>query len=51
MATLLSNQSYLTPVSDSFRQGQNDWLSITFDWTNRSGSTSNIPAFPRSRMN
>lgn len=49
--TGLSNQNYLAPLPASFRQGQNDLLSVTFDWTNRSGSTSSLPAFPRSRMN
>jgi hypothetical protein len=52
VATLLSNQNYLTPAPDSFRQGQNSLLSLTFDLTtNRSGPTSTISAFPRSGMN
>ena len=50
-ATLLSNQNFLTPVPDSFQKGQNDLSSVTFDWTNRSGFTSSISAFPRRRMN
>ena len=51
MATLLSNQSYLTPPTDNFPHGQNDLFSVTFDLTNRSGSTSSITAFPHSRVN
>jgi hypothetical protein len=51
MATLLSNQSYLMSAPDSFRRGQNDWSSVTFDLTNRSSSTSAISAFQRNRTN
>jgi hypothetical protein len=51
MATLLSNQSYLTLAPDGFRRGQNDWSSVTFDLTNRSGSTSTLPAIQGSRTN
>lgn len=51
MATLLSNQNYLSPAPESFRQGQNNWLSVTFDLTNRSGATSALSAFERSRTN
>ena len=51
MATLLSNQSYLTLAPDGFRQGQNDWSSVTFDLTNRSGSTSAISTIQGSRTN
>jgi len=51
MATLLSNQSYLAPEPQSIRQGQNNLLSVTFDWTNRSSFTSSIASFPPSRMN
>lgn len=42
MATLLNDQSGLTPAPEGFRQGQNDWASVTFDLTNRSGSTSTL---------
>jgi hypothetical protein len=51
VATMLSNQSYLVLAPDSLRKGQNDLSSVTFDWTNRSGSTSSIPSFPRNRFN
>jgi len=50
-ATMLSNQNFLTPVPGSLQQGQNDLLSVTFDLTNRNGSTSSIAAFPRRRVN
>jgi len=51
VATLLSNQSYLTLAPDGYRRGQNDWLSVTFDLTNRSGSTSTVSAVQGSRTN
>ncbi len=51
VTTLLSNQGCLTPAPGSFRQGQNNLVSITFDLTNRSGTTSSIAAFPRGGMN
>ena len=51
VATMPGNQSYLVLAPDSLQQGQNDWSTITFDWTNRSGFTSSIPSFPRSRFN
>jgi len=50
-ATMFSNQSYLVGLPDGFRKGQNDLSSVTIDWTNRSGSTSSMPSFPRNRMN
>ena len=51
MATLLSNQSYLTLAPDGFRRGQNDWSSVTFELTNRSGSASTISVVQGSRTN
>jgi len=51
MATILSNRSYLVPAPDMLPRGQNELSSVTFDLTNRSGSTSSITAFPRSRVN
>jgi hypothetical protein len=51
MATGLSNQSYLVSVPDTLRQGQNHLSSVTFELTNRNGSTSSITAFPRRRVN
>jgi hypothetical protein len=51
VTTLLSNQSYLVCVPDSFQKGQNNLSSVTFDLTNRSGATSRMYSFPRSRMN
>jgi hypothetical protein len=50
-ATLLSNQGFLMPTPASPWKGQNELSSVTFDWTNRSGSTSSMPSFPRNRMN
>jgi hypothetical protein len=51
VATMLSNQSILGPALESPWKGQNELSSVTFDWTNRSGSTSSMPSFPRNRMN
>lgn len=45
------NQNYLALAPDSFQRGQNNLLSVTFDWTNCSGSTTTITSRPRSRMN
>ena len=50
-ATLSSNRIYLTPAPVSFQEGQNNVLSVTFDLTNRSGSTSGLPVSLRSRVN
>jgi hypothetical protein len=51
VATRLSNKSFLLPTPENPWKGQNELSSVTFDWTNRSGSTSSMPSFPRSRMN
>ena len=51
VATMLSNQSFLVPAPEGPWKGQNELSSVTFDWTNRSGSTSSMPSFPRNRMN
>ena len=51
VATMLSNKSFLAPAPESPWKGQNELSSVTFDWTNRSGSTSSMPSFPRNRMN
>jgi hypothetical protein len=51
MATLLSNQSYLTLAPDDTQQGRNDWSSVTFDLTNRSGSASTLSTVQGSRTN
>lgn len=50
-ATMLSNKSLLVPAPENPWKGQNELSSVTFDWTNRSGSTSSMPSFPRNRMN
>lgn len=49
--TMLSNQSLLVSTPETTWKGQNELSSVTFDWTNRSGSTSSMPSFPRNRMN
>ncbi len=46
-----SNHGYAAYAPDSSRTRENNWASVTFDWTNRSSFTSSIPSFPRSRMN
>ena len=51
VSSILSNQSPLGPALESPWKGQNELSSVTFDWTNRSGSTSSMPSFPRNRMN
>jgi hypothetical protein len=50
-AALSSNHGYLGLAPDSLQPGQNVLSSVTFDWTNRTGFTSSIPSFPRSRFN
>lgn len=47
MAMVLSNQNYAAYAPDNFREAQNGLSSITFEWTNRSGSTSSIAPFSR----
>ena len=44
LATIMSNQSYAVHFVNH-RMGQNDLSAVTFDWTNRSGSTSSM-GFP-----
>ena len=44
-----SNQIHGIP--DNYQQEQNSCFGLTFEWTNRSGSTSSISSFPPSRMN
>lgn len=34
----------------SLRKGENNWSSVTFDWTNRSGFTSSIAPFLRQSL-
>ncbi|MGA2801400.1 MAG: hypothetical protein ABSE97_03380 [Verrucomicrobiota bacterium] len=45
LATIMSNQSYAAYLVNH-RMGQNDLSAVTFEWTNRSGSTSSM-GFPR----
>jgi hypothetical protein len=51
VAALLSNQSYLALAPDGLRRGQNDWSSVTFELTNRSGSASTLSAIQGTRTN
>jgi hypothetical protein len=51
VATMLSNQGFLMPAPENSCKGQNEVSSVTFDWTNHSGSTSSMPSFPQNRMN
>jgi len=44
-----SNQINYVPVN--YQQEQNSCFGLTFEWTNRSGSTSSISSFPPGRMN
>ena len=50
VAMMLSNR-YAAYVSSTFQPGQNDPPSVTFDRTNRSGSTSGMPSFLPGRVN
>jgi hypothetical protein len=47
----LSNQSFPAPAPDSFRQGQNELHSVTFDLTNCSGSASAVSFVQPNRTN
>lgn len=51
MVLISSNQSHANYAPDGSRMRENNWSTVTFDWTNRSSFTSSIPSFPRSRMN
>jgi hypothetical protein len=51
VAAVLSNQSFLASVPETFQKGQNDLSFVTFDWTNRSGFTSSVPFFSSSPTN
>ena len=44
-----SNQ--ITYLPGNYQQEQNRCASVTFDWTNRSGSTSSISSFPPGKLN
>ena len=46
-----SNENYANYALDASRSRENNWLAVTFDWTNRSSFTSSIPSFPRSKLN
>ena len=50
VAMMLSNR-YAAYVSGTFQPGHNDPPSVTFDRTNRSGSTSGLPSFLPGRIN
>jgi hypothetical protein len=49
VALILSNRSDLAYLPDNFQGAQNNVSSVTFDWTNHGGLTSNMPSFPRGR--
>ncbi len=51
VAMMLSNQNYVVYAASAFQSGQNDLPAVTFDCTNRSGSTSGVNPYVRSRMN
>ena len=51
MVAMMMSNRYAAYVSGAFQSGQNDPPSVTFDRTNRSGSTSSINSFLRGRMN
>jgi hypothetical protein len=47
MAMVLSNQNDAAYAAADSRRGENNWISATFDWTNRGDFTSSIASFPR----
>jgi hypothetical protein len=51
LAMILSNQNYTAYETGHSQNRENNWSAITFDWTNRSGSTSSIAPFSRDKMN
>jgi hypothetical protein len=51
IALISSNQGYAAYLPCGFGGRENKWSSVTFDWTNRNGSSSSMSSFPRSRMN
>ena len=51
VASMLSNQSLLGPALESPWKGQNELSSVTFDWTNRSASSSSIGFTPFTKPN
>jgi hypothetical protein len=51
IAMVLSNQNYAAYASDGSQNVQNRLSSITFDWTNRSTSTSTIRFMPFTKPN
>ena len=51
MVAMMMSNRYAAYVSSTFQPGQNDPPSVTYDRTNRSGSTSGLPSFLQGRMN
>jgi hypothetical protein len=47
LAMILSNQNYAVSQSARSQKGENNWSSITFDWTNGNNLTSSIVPFSR----
>lgn len=47
----LSNRSYAPYLPDSREQGRNTFSAVTFEWTNRSRSTSSIGSFSPDKAN
>lgn len=47
---ILSNQNYAAYASDNFRGTQNGLSGVTFEWTNRSGFSSSMAPFSRSKL-
>jgi len=51
IAMVLSNQSYAAFASDGSQNVQNRLYNVTFDWTNRSASSSSIGFTPFTKPN
>ena len=45
IAMILSNQNYAAYASDGFADSENNLAAVTFEWTNRNISTSNMAPF------
>jgi hypothetical protein len=50
IAMLSSNEGCAESDLAGLRKGENNWSSVTFDWTNRSGFTSSIAPFLRQSL-
>ena len=50
-AGFLTGSNQVASLGGNYRQEHNDLYAVTFDWTNRSGSTSSITSFSPGKAN